>query len=339
MPALLSDKAKGKQRATEQPDIENVQIPSKELVVRFTEGVPDLTLAMGPTDLVRDVKKQIREHRPQLRDRRLRLIYSGRLLLDSTPIYDCLSTIETRQKRASAGDKPTGSSPSSPTNPLPPGKLSDEETGPSHIWIHCSVGPKLEPNEEEDEGDGQSGQLQPVRGFDRLVALGFSEDDIQNFRQQFHSHSNINYLDAAEFETEEEYSEHARALEEQWIDNLSSPSTASLSSSPSSSFTSSIMLGLVVGFFFPLIPFFYMRKSRSPVVWEDGRDLHEGLGGVGSVIFSSLLLDDVPSFSRISSAHILALARCILLMLCSYLAVNLAIPSKYLEYWYLEYVP
>lgn len=55
-------------------------------------------------------------------------------------------------------------------------------------------------------------------------------------------------------------SEHARALEEQWIDSLASPSGASLASSPSASATSSILQGLVAGFFFPLIPFFFMRK-------------------------------------------------------------------------------
>ena len=45
--------------------------------------------------------------------------------------------------------------------------------------------------------------MQPVRGFDRLASMGFSESDIANFRRQFHSQSAGNYLDM-EFETEEE---------------------------------------------------------------------------------------------------------------------------------------
>lgn len=49
----------------------------------------------------------------------------------------------------------------------------------------------------------QTAQLQPLRGFDRLVAAGFSEADIANFRRQFHSQSASNYLDT-DFETEEE---------------------------------------------------------------------------------------------------------------------------------------
>jgi len=49
----------------------------------------------------------------------------------------------------------------------------------------------------------QEAQLRPVRGFDRLAVAGFSEADIANFRRQFHSQSNSNYLDM-DFETEEE---------------------------------------------------------------------------------------------------------------------------------------
>src|ERR1700749_1602632 len=49
----------------------------------------------------------------------------------------------------------------------------------------------------------KTAQLQPLRGFDRLNAAGFSESDIANFRRQFHSQSASNYLDT-DFDTEEE---------------------------------------------------------------------------------------------------------------------------------------
>jgi hypothetical protein len=49
----------------------------------------------------------------------------------------------------------------------------------------------------------KTAQLQPLRGFDRLSAAGFSESDIANFRRQFHSQSASNYLDT-DFDTEEE---------------------------------------------------------------------------------------------------------------------------------------
>jgi len=77
--------------------------------------------------------------------------------------------------------------------------------------LHCSVGPKIEPGTEAedkpqvrkgawhgellDRFNAQVAQLRPLRGFDRLVAAGFSEEDISNFRRQFHSQSSSNYLD------------------------------------------------------------------------------------------------------------------------------------------------
>ena len=81
-------------------------------------------------------KKQIRESRPALQDRRLRLIHSGRLLTDGTLLYSWLETLEERQRRATftseAGDTPGHGGTA------------------STIWLHCSVGPKLEPGEDEE---------------------------------------------------------------------------------------------------------------------------------------------------------------------------------------------
>jgi len=49
----------------------------------------------------------------------------------------------------------------------------------------------------------QKAQIQPIRGFDRLASVGFSQEDIENIRRQFHSQSSANYLDH-DFETDEE---------------------------------------------------------------------------------------------------------------------------------------
>ena len=65
--------------------------------------------------------------------------------------------------------------------------------------------------------------------------------------------------------------EHARALEEQWIDSMDNVGSASLSQS--SSQTASIMLnGIVLGFFFPIIPFFFFHEVKPAVFWEEGPD-------------------------------------------------------------------
>ncbi|OBZ68645.1 DSC E3 ubiquitin ligase complex subunit 3 [Grifola frondosa] len=162
---MLSEKAKGKQRAVE-PESHELEplAPTKDLIIRFTEGIPDLTIQVGERDAVRSVKGKIRVARPQLTDRRL-------------------------------------------------------------SWPQMSEG-------EEEEGKVQTAQLKPLRGFDRLAAAGFSEQDIANIRLQFHTHSAGDYLDQ-DFENEEEFDEHARVLEEQWIDSLDGAGSASLSQTSS----------------------------------------------------------------------------------------------------------
>jgi hypothetical protein len=74
--------------------------------------------------------------------------------------------------------------------------------------------------------------------------------------------------------------EHARALEEQWIDSIDNAGTASLSQTPASN--STVLQGILLGFFFPLIPFFFMRNMKPPVFWNDGSDYEPP----GNVIFS-----------------------------------------------------
>jgi len=260
---MLSEKAKGKQRAVEHPvELDPEPATSRDLVIRFTEGIPDLVLNVSQKDSIRDVKKNIRDAMPQLEDRRLRLIHSGRLLTDGTLLYSWLTTLEERQRRANSDDS---------------NKLLQASNATT--WLHCSVGPKIEEGDEGDDAKTQTAQLQPLRGFDRLSAAGFSESDIANFRRQFHSQSASNYLDT-DFDTEEEYDEHARALEEQWIDSLDNASTASLSQS--SPHSSPILQGIVLGFFFPLLPFFFMRETKPAAFWENGTE-HEL---TGSVVFS-----------------------------------------------------
>ena len=63
--------------------------------------------------------------------------------------------------------------------------------------------------------------------------------------------------------------EHARALEEQWMDSMNSVGPGSLAQG--SSQTSGVILnGIMLGFFFPVIPFFFFREHKRAVFWEDG---------------------------------------------------------------------
>ncbi|EMD40234.1 hypothetical protein CERSUDRAFT_112427 [Gelatoporia subvermispora B] len=250
----LSEKAQGKQRAV----APNSEAPlAKDLTIRFTEGIPDLTLQVAEKDEVRDVKRNIRAARPQLKDRRLRLIHSGQLLPDATLLYPRLVSAEDRQRRNASVE----------------GAAEDQEPATSNAWLHCSVGPQMTEGESEEEGKVQTAQLKPLRGFDRLASAGFSEQDIANIRMQFHAHSAGDYLDQ-DWEGED-FDEHARALEEQWIDSFDG-GNAPLSQS-SSGASSTILHGIVLGFFFPIIPFFFFRLSKPAVFWDDGTE-HDALG-------------------------------------------------------------
>ncbi|KAF4621039.1 hypothetical protein D9613_000362 [Agrocybe pediades] len=283
---MLSERAKGKRRAIDPiyddprdlesqasgsaaPGEEDTPEPTcRDLVVRFTEGVPDLTISVDKLDSVRDVKRRIRQTRPELQNRRLRLIHSGRLLTDGTLLYAWLASLEERQQRADSLAADAGA-----------GSGAEAKKKESTTWIHCSVGPVMKPGETEEDARAQTSQIQPLRGFDRLASVGFSPEDIENFRRQFHSQSSTNYLDL-DFATEEEYDEHARALEEQWIDSMDNVGTATLSQSDSSN--AAVLQGVLVGFFFPFLPLFFLRNRKPAVFWQDGSEAEQ----TSSVIFS-----------------------------------------------------
>ncbi|KAK1229138.1 hypothetical protein PQX77_007808 [Marasmius sp. AFHP31] len=265
----LSEKAKGKQRALdlESPAGPSVAGPSQPpppqpnvpqtLVVRFTDDkVTDLEITVTEKDTVRDVKNSIRRERPELNRRRLRLIHSGRLLTDGTFLYAWLKKLDERQKRASAPED--GAT-----------EEAADSKGKSTVasWLHCSVGREIEQGEEEVDDS-----FQPARGFDRLASMGFSQSDIASIRRQFHI-QNDSFLTGDEgLGHDDNYDEHARALEEQWIDSLDSTDN-SLSPSSSSSSNSSAMQGIVVGFFFPFLPLFLNgHKPPQPIFWEDGTE-------------------------------------------------------------------
>ncbi|EIN12802.1 hypothetical protein PUNSTDRAFT_60294 [Punctularia strigosozonata HHB-11173 SS5] len=271
---MLSAKAKGKQKAIE-PDAAKERASSPcTLVVRFTEGDPDLRLEATEQETIRDAK-------PHLRGRRLRLIHQGRLLPDTTPVHNWLSSTESRHHTETSNEPTSDDSPfSAPTT-----------------WVHCSIGPVLSEGEEDQEKDTQTAQIKPLRGFDRLAAAGFSESDIQSIRRQFHSQSTDNYLDSG-FENDDDYEERARVLEEQWIDSMDTGGSAALSDySPTA-----IVTGAVMGFFFPLLPFFFFSEARPAVFWEDGSEQPAPRSAIFSCVvmarISPIYLMDNVSFSE-----------------------------------------
>lgn len=88
--------------------------------------------------------------------------------------------------------------------------------------------------------------------------------------------------------------EHARALEEQWIDALGSGGAgAGSGSAESDSRARAVLNGIVIGFFFPLLPFFFFRGSKPAAFFESGHAIETA----ESTVFSYASLPKMPLFA------------------------------------------
>jgi len=137
-------------------------------------------------------------------------------------------------------------------------------------WLHCSIGADM--GEEGEEEKVQTSQITPLRGFDRLANAGFSPEDIETVRQQFHAVRAVRTSEDREGEDDAE--EHARALEEQWIDDIDNPAAAAADGFMDGGLDGegmymSTLQGLLTGFFFPIMPFYFMRQPAPPTMFTE----------------------------------------------------------------------
>jgi len=126
-----------------------------------------------------------------------------------------------------------------------------EDLEEKRIWLHCSVGEAMDDGEIEGERI-QTTQITPLQGFDRLREAGFSDEDIETMRQEFRSSSA-----AAAVQGDDD--EHARALEDQWMEGLVNQNEAA-ETSPAGVYTT-LLQGVCVGFFVPILPLFFFRTQ------------------------------------------------------------------------------
>ncbi|KAI8987834.1 hypothetical protein BDF20DRAFT_814200 [Mycotypha africana] len=154
-----------------------------DLHIRWSDR-QDLVLHVSPESTIHDIKEKIRQSSPTIERKYIRLIHNGRVLEDykSLKEYGVGKIIRSDSKA----------------------KLEP----PSPVYFHCSLS-DYKPTIQNSQNNYP--QIIPPTGFDRLREAGFSEEDIQNFRTQFHR---FNGTALDELPTEE-----ARNLEEQWMDN------------------------------------------------------------------------------------------------------------------------
>lgn len=169
------------------------------IIVRFIdsnkgEQIRDLEVTDNSFHLG-NIKKTIREKIDYASNKRLKLIYNGRVINDKFKFTDL--------------------------------KFTDHK-----CYVHCVIGETLtikQLNEENELDNAEVKQTtQPqVIGFDRLLNQGFNQQDIDQLRSQFESIHNIDRTSNQpinDLEEEEQRQNYIRQLEERWIELTVNPS-------------------------------------------------------------------------------------------------------------------
>lgn len=220
------------------------------LRVRFTnslsatEQIHDLDIPLDINDsddvnrlvTTKWIKQQIR-NTPQCANKRLILIYNGRVLNETTDFKDIL-------------------------------KVGEE---PVVVYINCMIGEVLTQQQLREESTLDRPQevstTPQVQGFDRLLQQGFSQEDIDDLRQQFqaiHSMPTNSRQDIHDLEEEESRRRLTQQMEERWIEstvNDTAPTaTADVSGATrpapevdDATGNTDLLIGLLVGTFLGLL--------------------------------------------------------------------------------------
>ncbi|KAJ1943578.1 hypothetical protein EC988_006201 [Linderina pennispora] len=192
------------------------------VVIRFSSGSGDLHISLPENTTISALKEQICQQRAdELAGKYLRLICAGRVLQDQLTL---------RHYNITAND-------------------GSEDAVPH--FVHClatDIAPEPSPPQGSDEAV-IDGAADPARGFDRLRDAGFSDEDIENLRVQFHRANGTNMDDT----------ENARAIEDSWMD-----STAQDAPQETPAFGSMYHMlgGLLMGYFGGVLVLPWLKNSN-----------------------------------------------------------------------------
>ncbi|RFU82002.1 family upf0645, transmembrane [Trichoderma arundinaceum] len=275
------------------------------LTIRFSNSLPDLDLDVPSpqTTTVLSLKNLIRG---RLSSRnRLRFIYQGRLLPDSSALSSVIKP---------PPPPPPSSTHSGDSNSKGKGKgkATDNGVAPVRIYINCSIGDELSPQELAEEqaaaarppdesssaasshqnGNPSSWTRPRPRGFDRLLQTGFTQSEIETLRTQFASIRTEGFAPDAMPSPDT-----LRNMEDAWIDNNAGELPSANASTEDDFNGMSNMLdvmirGMMVGFFFPLGSLTWLLRSD---VWSEKWQVF-----VGSGVALSLTVGIVMSLSSIN---------------------------------------
>lgn len=263
-----------------------------EIIVRFTDSsesntqFKDLKIPLTINFERDDVNKLIntswfklviRSRAHGTERRRLRLIYSGRVLNDQTNFKTDIFEPKLRQLRDL-------------------GERMDE----LQVYVHCLVGDELTLEQllQEKEMDRKLQEVSTapqVIGFDRLLSQGVLPQDVNDLRRQFHLVylpeylENFPQLGVSDVEEDENRQEFIRQLEERWLESTVNgsnppqlgvstshshaneptgvavaPSTAAMRAAAELDGThhnEDLLLGLVVGAFLGVVAFVFLMMD------------------------------------------------------------------------------
>nr|XP_019045443.1 hypothetical protein I302_05833 [Kwoniella bestiolae CBS 10118]OCF24373.1 hypothetical protein I302_05833 [Kwoniella bestiolae CBS 10118] len=263
-----SPKGKGKGKAKEDKRGRNVTVIFSHESEATGHGNLECWVEDGEN--VGSLKEQIKTLRPSLQSHNLRLIHSGRLLTDGILLLPWLRSLEERVRRQAAGvggdvenvlkevglTEDLGSSSEEEDGGKKKEKRDDKGTTSEKVWLHCIVGGKEERVASNDEEEPSAPRR---RGFDVLLDAGLSADDVAAMRRQFYESRGEEVPEG--IESGDVNDEHARALEEQWIEG---DLTAETATTTTEGLYTSILHGLLTGFLFPILPWFFFREPPLP---------------------------------------------------------------------------
>lgn len=286
------------------------------LTIRFSASIPDLELDVpSPSTTTVISLKHLLRKRIAVRSR-LRLIYQGRLLPDTSALSTVFKTpLAAAAAAAVAATQDDDGGYGSGHDPK--GKGVVRPPPPVRIYVNCSIADELSPDELALEaveagkpppetsaqdasaaiaGAQPSPSVRPrPRGFDRLLTQGFSHSEISTLRTQFAS------IHADRFPPDAPPSpDTLRSLEDSWIDSNAGdglPTAAGgggLGAVVDEDDPSGLGQGLdvfiramMIGFFFPLGSLTWLLRQEG--IWGDRWQIFVAAGAVLSLVTGTIM--------------------------------------------------
>lgn len=297
--------------------------PDLRLTVRFSASIPDvqLEIASPSTTTAAGLKQLIRQNLPRdLSDHRLRLIYSGRGLEDAVSLTTSLKLSPSPRTGTPRIDIPETAGEDTSKGKGKEVVRNASLLNTPRLYVHCSIGDiTLSPSDLAAEaalastlnnqgGDSetssstrdqklqtnqdQAATITPApRGFDRLLAAGFTPSEVSALRSQFLALQSVSHTP----DTMPSGSE-LRELEDRWMDEGSGAMGAGALGGGGTTFgggggddeggglgtgshgaLDDMLWGAVMGFFWPIGCAMWLRREEGVWSWRKGLAVFVGV--------------------------------------------------------------